>query len=442
MKKEITKVVILGGGFAGYNLASAILNQDKHIEVTLVDKNNYNFFPPLLYQVATGFLDPSSISYPFRKLFKKYPNFRFHLGELLEIKPQENSVVLSTGTLGYDKLVIATGTQTNFFGNENIRKSALAMKSIGDAILIKNTVLSRLEMASRSIDQAEQKLLTTIVIAGGGPTGVEIAGMLSELKKYIIPKEYPELADFPLEIYLVDGISTVLAPMSTHAQQYTLNALHDMGIIVRLGQLVKDFKNDRVTFADGSEIMAKTLIWSAGVTGSTLKGLADEYFGRGHRVLVDAYNQLIGINNIYAIGDTSLQLTDKKFPNGHPQLAQVAIQQGELLAKNIIADTKGVALTAFSYHDKGSMAIIGRNKAVADLPKPSMHFKGFLAWLMWLFVHLVSLVNYRNKIRTFFSWIVAYLSRDQYLRMIINPSVLEIDAEQNIQPEIPVSGKD
>jgi NADH dehydrogenase len=384
-----------------------------------------NFFPPLLYQVATGFLDPSNISYPFRKLFKKYPNFHFHMGELIEIRETENKIVLTTGELSYNKLVIATGTQTNFFGNDNIRTAALPMKNIGDAILIKNTILERLEMASRTKDDTERKILTTIVIAGGGPTGVEIAGMLSELKRNIIPGEYPELRNISIDIYLVDGGARLLAPMSAHAQQYTFGALSDMGIILRLGTLVKDFIGDSVTFTDGSEIIAKTLIWSAGVTGSTINGLKPECFGRGHRILVDEYNKVFGTESIFAIGDTALQVSDSGFPGGHPQLAQVAIQQGVKLAKNILADEQGRTLSPFRYHDKGSMAIIGRNKAVADLPKPSLHFKGFLAWLMWLFVHLISLVNYRNKLRTFSSWIVAYLSKDQYLRMIFTPSVLE-----------------
>jgi NADH dehydrogenase len=422
MKTKNNNIVIIGGGFAGINTAKALLKENKTLHITLVDRNNYNFFPPLLYQVATGFLDVSNISYPYRKYFRGYSNFTFHMGELLEIKTDINTVVLTTGELVYDKLIIATGTKSNFFGNENIMKNALPMKTIADALYLKNTLLERFELATRTEDSLERKKLTTVVIAGGGPTGVEIAGMLGGLRQNIFAKDYPELKELPFEIYILDGLPTLLAPMSKSSQQYTYKSLAKMGIQIKLNQLVKDFSDDTVFLADGSTIETKNLIWTAGVTANVFKGLTIEHYGRGQRLLVDSYNKVSGTVNIYAIGDTSYQTTDPAFPNGHPQLAQVAIQQGKLLARNIIAEFKREELKPFLYNDKGSMAIIGRNKAVADLPNPNLHFKGITAWLMWLFVHLLSLINFRNKTKTFFSWISAYISKDQYLRMIIRPA--------------------
>jgi NADH dehydrogenase len=418
-------IVIIGGGFAGINVAQNLLNKQHDLHVTLVDRNNYNFFPPLLYQVATGFLDVSNISYPYRKLFRNHPNFSFRLGDLLEIKPEENLVVLSSGELRYSKLILATGTESNFFGNENVRKYALPMKTVSDALLLKNSLLTRFEQATLTQDPAEQKKLTTVVIAGGGPTGVEIAGMLSELKQNVFKKDYPELATLPFDIYVLDGLPTLLAPMSKKSQDYALKSLESMGAIISLNQLVKDYDGESVLLGDGSRIETKNLIWTAGVTGQVFAGLPADYYGRGKRLLVDACNKVKGTVNIYAIGDSCLQTLDKGFPNGHPQLAQVAIQQGRKLAQNILAELNGQHLKPFRYHDKGSMAIIGRNKAVTDLPSPAIHFQGFFAWLMWLFVHLLSLVNFRNKLKTLMSWSAAYISKDQYLRMIVRPAIKE-----------------
>jgi NADH dehydrogenase len=415
-------IVIIGGGFAGVNAAEKLLRINKNSTITLVDRNNYNFFPPLLYQVAIGFLDVSNISYPYRKYFRGYPNFTFFMGELLEIQREINTVVLSTGELHYDKLIIATGTTSNFFGNENIKNHALPMKTIADALLLKNTLLERFETASRSTDEKERRELTTIVIAGGGPTGVEIAGMLAGLRKNVIAKDYPSLKTQPFDIYVLDGLPTLLAPMSKSSQDYTYKSLQDMGVIIKLNQLVKDFDGSTVSLGDGSTIETRNLLWTAGVTAQVFNGLPESFYGRGKRLIVDGYNKLTGTTNIYAIGDTCIQVTDAAFPNGHPQLAQVAIQQGTLLAKNLHAEAVQKKRERFAYNDKGSMAIIGRNKAVADLSKPKLHFSGFIAWLMWLFVHLLSLINFRNKVKTCLSWIAAYISKDQYLRMIIKPA--------------------
>jgi len=418
MKKE---VVIIGGGFAGISLARNLSNV-KGFHVTLVDKNNYNFFPPLLYQVATGFLEASNISYPFRKLFHGKKNTNFRLGTLQKIVPEENNVLLSTGALPYDYLILATGTESNFFGIENIRKHALPMKTVDDAIEMRNTLLQTAEEATVTTDSDERRKLGIVVIAGGGPTGVEVAGMLAEMRMNILEKDYPELSGNQFRIILVDGAPVLLTPMSEKSQRYTYEALCKMGVEIKLNTQVKDYIDDVVMFADGEHLETKLLIWTAGVTSKVFDGIPKECYGKGKRLLVDEYNKVQGMQNIYAIGDTCLQTTDKNFPYGHPQLAQPAIQQGKNLARNLAAMQEQKPLTAFSYYDKGSMAIIGRNKAVAEIPKPKMIIKGWIAWVAWLFVHLYSLINYRNRIKTMYNWTVAYFTKDQSLRMIIRPS--------------------
>lgn len=416
------KIVIVGGGFAGINLAQQLANVPG-FEIVLVDKNNYNFFPPLLYQVATGFLEPSNISYPFRKFLHGKRNISFRLGELLEILPNEKKVCLSSDELNYDDLVIATGTETNYFGMNNIRLQASPMKTVDDAIELRNTLLQIAEAATIATDPVERRKLGTIVIAGGGPTGVEVAGMLAEMRKNILEKDYPELDKMKMRICLVDGSPTLLTPMSIASQQYTLKALIELGVEVRLNTQVKDFIQQEVILANGEKISARLLIWAAGVVSGNFKGLPADSFGRGHRVMVNEFNAVQGVSNIYAIGDTCLQTTDPHFPQGHPQLAQVAIQQGLNLASNFKTIHKGGSPKAFLYNDKGSMAIIGRNKAVAEIPKPKLQLKGWLAWMIWLFVHLISLINYRNKLVTLYHWMTAYFTKDQSLRMIIRPKI-------------------
>lgn len=417
MPKEI---VIVGGGFAGVNIVRQLANRSE-FHVTLVDKNNYNFFPPLLYQVATGFIEPSNISYPFRKLFHGKKNTNFRMGELLKIVPEENKIILSSGELSYDYLVLATGTESNYFGMENIKKASLPMKTVDDAIELRNTLLLKTEKATITTDEVEKKKLSTIVIAGGGPTGVEVAGMLAEMRMNILDKDYPEFKNKRVRICLVDGSPVLLTPMSAASQSYTLETLQKMGVEVILNKQVKDYVDDNVVFSDGETIPTKLLIWTAGVTAKVLDGIPAESYGRGKRLMVDAFNLVIGTSNIYAVGDNCIQITDPKFPNGHPQLAQPAIQQGKNLAKNFIAMQLGKTLKPFEYYDKGSMAIIGRSKAVAEIPKPKLNFKGFIAWFMWLFIHLFSLINYRNRIKTMYNWTVSYFTKDQSLRMIFRP---------------------
>ncbi|WP_159476193.1 NAD(P)/FAD-dependent oxidoreductase [Dyadobacter sp. 3J3] len=415
------KVVIIGGGFAGVNFALSLGNHDE-FEVILVDKNNYNFFPPLIYQVATAFLEPSSISYPFRKLFSGKDNVHFRLGELQKVVPAENKIVLDNGDLTYDYLVFATGAETNYFGMENVKKNAIPMKTLDDAIEMRNKLLQQMEMASICTDPEETKKLLTIVIAGGGPTGVEVSGMFAEMRNGILRKEYPELAGKGSEIYLVDGGDALLSPMSVKSQKNTYDDLRRLGVKIKLDTHVKDYVNDIVVFDNSEPIETKNLIWAAGVTAKVFDGIPTESYGRGRRMMVDQFNKVQSTENIYAIGDTCIQITDPNFTGGHPQVAQVAIQQGKKLAKNFKLIAEGKSPEPFKYLDKGSMAIIGKNKAVVDLPVPKLHLNGFLAWLIWLFIHLLSLITYRNRFRTFYNWTIAYLTKDQSLRMIIKPS--------------------
>jgi len=410
------KIVIVGGGFAGINLAQKLVKNSAYA-VTLIDKNNYNYFPPLLYQVATSFLDPSSIAYPFRKYFRdKRINFR--MAELQRVDPAKNVIYLNDGEVTYDYLVFATGARTNFFGIESIQKNAIPMKTIDDALRMRNDLLRTLEKAAVEEDPVERKKLSTIVVAGGGPTLVEVAGMLAEMKKYIATKDYPELKGSDGEIYIVDGSHALLNKMSSKTQQETYDALTHLGVKVKLSTRVAGFENEQVKLSDGEVISAHSLIWAAGITAATFDGIPASSLGMGKRMITDQYNKVQGLDNIYAIGDSSIQTTDEAYPDGHPQLAQVAIQQGVNLAKNFKAMHAGKPLTAFKYFDKGDMAIVGRHNAVVDMFKNKVHLRGFPALFIWLFIHLMSLVNYNNKLKTLYHWTVAYLTKDQSLRMI------------------------
>lgn len=413
-------VVIVGGGFAGLELMKGLDRSDKY-KITLVDINNYNFFPPLLYQLAAGFMEPSSISYPFRRLLRQHKNARFRMGVLKEVVPAENKIILSNGELGYDILVMATGAESNFFGNKNVEEKAMPMKTVGDALMLRNLVYTRLERATRTEDKEVRRKLLSFAIAGAGPTGVELSGIFAEMKQNIMKKDYPELSQSDLgDIYLIDGQKTVLAPMSKKAQEYTEKALLKKGVKLKMGVFVKDFVNDEVVLSDGTILEARNLIWAAGVSAKTFKGIDDkEYLGRGKRMKTDAYNKMEGFDNIYAIGDSCIMTADPNYPEGHPQLAQVAIQQADNLVANMNNDFQKPK--PFSYVDKGSMAIIGRNEAVADLPK-NIFIKGFWAWAIWAFIHIMSLVNFRNKMRAFYNWVGYYISKDQSYRMVLKPN--------------------
>lgn len=417
--KATQKVVIVGGGFAGMNLIKKLTNDDC-FQVTLVDMHNYHFFPPLLYQVATAFIEPSAISYPFRRMFQKKKNLRFHLGCLVRVMPERSAIETDTGILEYDILVLAVGTETNYFGMENVRKHALPMKTISDALNLRNFVLLNMEKAVRAQDRADKERHLNMVIAGGGPTGVEIAGMLAELGRNIRMKEYPEITDLQGHIYIIDAGPTLLGPMSKTAQKEATEVLSRLGVHITLNTAVKDYVDGKVILSTGKSIDTNVLIWASGVTGREVPGLPQEVLGRGRRILVDEFNRVQGTSNIYALGDICLQTSDPAFPNGHPQLAQVAIQQGQNLARNLKRMVDGEPLSPFRYHDKGSMAIIAKYKAVADLPKFS--FKGFFAWLVWLFIHLIPIAGFRNKMKLTFSWLWSFMTNDPTLRLIIRPN--------------------
>jgi NADH dehydrogenase len=410
------KILVIGGGFAGLNFVEQLYNS-KYYEVTLIDKNNYNYFTPLLYQVATSFLEPSSISYPFRKLLRK-KGIHFRMSEVAGVDIKNQKVLLNDGELHYDYLVFAAGTKTNFFGNEGIRKNALSLKGIDDALYMRNQLMKTMESAVLEKDPLKCKKLLNIVIAGGGPTGVEVAGMLAEMKKYIVGKDYPELKGANGEIHVVDGLPVLLAPMSEKTHSETFKILTDLGVKIKLNTRVLSYENGEVKLSNGEVIQSGTLLWAAGVTAHTFEGIPETSLGTGKRMITDEFNKVKGLENIWAIGDISIQETDPVYPKGHPQLAQPAIQQGKTLGKNLIHLAKGEQMKPFKYFDRGDMAIIGRNHAVADLLKHKLHLKGFLGLMAWLFIHLVSLVNYNNKIKTFYSWVISYLTRDQALRMI------------------------
>lgn len=411
------QVVIVGGGFAGIKLAKK-LSKSKHHQVTIVDQNNYHFFPPLLYQVATAFIEPSNISYPFRKLFQN-TTINFYMGKLLEVFPEEKKVLTDNGEIKYDILVLAMGTETNFFGNNEIKNHAFPMKSIDDALSMRNHILMQLEEATRSSLPEDRTRFSNIVIAGGGPTGVELAGMMAEMGSNVFKKDYPNF-DFNYgKVYLVDALSTLLAPMSDKSQSEALQVLENLGVEVLLAKMVQGYDGKQVSLSDGTHISSATLIWTSGVIARKVKGIPDSALGRGGRILVDAFNKIIESDSIYAIGDQCLQTSDTNFTNGHPQLAQVAIQQGDLLGGNLISLETGESLKEFTYKDKGSMAIIAKFKAVVDLP--GGFFKGIIAWLLWLFIHIIPIAGFRNKTKLVFSWLWSFITNDPTLRLIIRP---------------------
>jgi NADH dehydrogenase len=418
MDTTAKKVVVVGGGFAGISFAKQLMN-NKNFSVTLVDTNNYHFFPPLLYQVASAFIELSNISYPFRRMFQEKANMRFHMGSLVKVNKDANTIDTTNGTLAYDYLVLSLGTETNYFGIENVKQHALPMKTIEDALNLRNHLLLSMEKAVMTSDPVEKEKLLTIVIAGGGPTGVEIAGMLAEMGHHIAAKEYPEITDIQSRIYLIDAGPVLLGPMSRTAQEEATKVLHKLGVQITTGVAVKDYTDGKVLLANGDAIPTKSLIWTSGVIAREVPGLPEGATGRGRRILVDEYNRVKGTGNIFAVGDICFQTSDKNYPNGHPQLAQVAIQQGKLLAFNLKQVILHKPMRAFSYVNKGSMAIISKYKAVADLPKFS--FKGLLAWFVWLFIHIIPLVGYRNKAKLAFSWFWSFITNNPTLRLIIRP---------------------
>lgn len=423
------KVIIIGGGFGGLKLARS-LNNKAGFEVYLLDKYNYHQFQPLFYQVATAGLDASNISFPLRKVFHKSKNVHFRMAEVKEIIPAENlpageqgKVISDIGEFTYDVLVIATGADTNFFGNNNLMENAFPMKSTVEAIQLRHRLIHNFEDALNAKTEAELNRLMTIVIVGGGPTGVELSGAIADMRRFVLPKDYPELDFKRMKIYLLEGSPKTLGGMSEKSSKDSHNYLEKLDVIVLTNTIVKDYDGEVVTMQSGEKIESAMVIWAAGITGNVPQGINKELIARGNRIKVDRMNKIAGLQNIYAIGDVAYMETEK-YPNGHPQVASVAIQQGTTLANNLRRwEMKSPHIHEFEYYDKGTMATVGRNLAVVDVPIPKalgskFHLRGFVAWMMWMGLHLVLLLGVKNRFAVFSNWIYNYITYDQNLRLI------------------------
>ncbi len=416
------RVVIVGAGFAGLKLLRKLMG--KEFQVVLLDKNNFHQFQPLLYQVATAGLEPSAISFPVRKILQKESDVHFRIAELEMVDPEKKEVVTNIGRLKYDILVLAAGAKTNFFGKENVERYTLSMKTASDSILIRNTILENFEKALLEPNRENMVKYLNIVLVGGGPTGVELAGALAEMKKYIFPKDYPELDLSMMRIVLFEASSRLLPGMSQKSGEKAKEYLERLGVEVRLNTGVEDYNGLTLKLSDGNTLESKMVIWAAGVTSSPVDGFDNEVFAKANRIRVDRFNRVPGYKDIYAIGDVAFMKTPK-YPDGHPQVAQTAIQQAKVLASNLKRNNKGKDPKEFEYIDKGSMATIGRNLAVADLPFAKL--KGFLAWLLWSFVHLMTIVGVKNRLFIFLNWTVNYFTYDQSLRVLIKPKKYSTD---------------
>lgn len=413
---DLPRVVIIGGGFAGLKLARKL--NKKRYQVVLIDKNNYHTFQPLLYQVASSGLEPDSIAYPIRRTFKNQDNFHFRLTEVQRIDTDHQKVHTATGSIHFDKLVIATGAATNFFGMTNVEKHAIPMKSLVESLDLRSKILQNFEKAIYETDLREQQKLMNFVIVGGGPTGVELAGALAELKSQVLPHDFPDLDIRKMKIHLIEAAPRVLAPMSEEASAKAHKFLKKLGVHVWTDTQVTNYDGELVTTNGKTNFLSDTLIWAAGVQGAPVKGINASNIGRGNRILVNDYNQVQGFEHIYALGDVALMQTENT-PQGHPMLASIAMQQGAYLAKNLNKEALGKKGTPFQYNDKGTMATVGRNLAVVDLPK--FKFQGFFAWFVWMFVHLMLLVGFRNKVVVFINWAWSYIRFDKGTRLIVRP---------------------
>lgn len=410
------RVVIVGGGFGGIELAKSLRYSD--LQIVLIDKHNYHTFQPLLYQVATAGLEADSIAFPLRKIFKQQHNLHFRMAKALKIDAEKNILETHIGELHYDYLVLATGSTTNYFGNHAIAQKSMPMKSIPEALDLRSAILQNFERALLTDDLRVRQALMNFVVVGGGATGVEMAGSLAELKSHVLPNDYPELDLRQMNIHLVEAGGTLLAAMSPVSSQKALEFLKKMGVNVWLNTAVSQYDGHMVSLSDEKTLLCETLIWSAGVMGELLEGINPDAVLRGRRVAVDVFNRVKGYNNIFAIGDLAL-MVDEKTPKGHPMVAPVAIQQGKQLAKNLQNLLKQKELQAFKYHDKGSMATVGRNRAVVETG--FLTTQGFIAWFLWMAVHLMTLVGFRNKTVTFINWMWSYFNYDRGIRLIIRP---------------------
>lgn len=410
--EKLQHIVIIGGGFAGLNLAKE-LDKNK-FRVTILDKNNFHSFPPLFYQIASSGLEPSSISFPFRREMRRLKNTNYHFGEVLEIDSKNSTVRTQFETIKYDQLVVASGTTNNFFNQPELKEKVHTLKSTAEAIRLRNEILDRLERACITTDRERRRQLLSFVVVGGGPSGVEVAGALGEMKRYILNKEYPEIDIDDVRVILIEGTDRFLRTMSERASHDAKVYLGHLMIETRLNCMMKSYENNVLHLSTGEEIYCETLIWTAGITGNKINGINDDSITRGNRYIVDSNCKIKGYDNIYALGDIAY-LEDESHPNGYPQVAQVAIQQAKHLAKQLNTG----ADTAFKYVDKGSMATIGRNRAVCDLKFAYLY--GRPAWATWMFIHLISILGMRNKVNVLINWVWAYLFYTTSLRLLIRP---------------------
>lgn len=411
------RIVIVGAGFAGLKLARKL--KDGNCQLVLIDRNNYHQFQPLFYQVATSGLEPSAISFPLRKVFQKENNVFVRVTQVTDIDPANKKIQTPMGYVWYDSLVIATGATTNFFGMEGIIKYGIPMKSVSEAVYLRNTLLLNFEKAVTLRDRKELEALLNVVVVGGGPTGVEVCGALSEMKRFVLPKDYPDINFDLMQITLIEANPHLLHGMSKEAGEKAHHYLKKMGVNVLLDHRVTGYDGKTITLAEGEQLLSETLIWAAGVRGQVPDGVDPKFMARGNRIKVNRYNEVEGLDGVFAIGDIAYMETPK-YPNGHPQVAQVALQQAVNLGENFQREAKGKVRSQFEYRDKGSMATVGRNRAVVDLP--FWRFSGAFAWIVWMFVHLMSIVGVKNRLLVFINWLWKYFTFDQSLRLILRPS--------------------
>jgi NADH dehydrogenase len=415
------KLIIIGGGFGGLRLARK-LNNKAGFEITIIDKNNFHQFQPLFYQVATAGLDASNISFPLRKVFQNSKNIRFKMTDVQQILSTQNKIITGIGEMEYDALVVATGADTNFFGNKNLTDNALPMKSTVEALQLRYRLLQNFETATITKDEQTLQQLMNIVVVGGGPTGVELSGAIADMKRFVLHKDYPELDFSKMKIYLLEGSEKTLAAMSEKSSEQSKKYLEELGVTVLTNTLMNDYDGEKITLQNGNEIATKMVIWAAGIKGNVPDGIDKVLLARGNRIKVDRQCKVLDTQNIYAIGDVAY-MEEPAYPNGHPQVAPAAMQMADLLAENLRRiEMKGSKkhIEDFEYYDKGSMATVGRNLAVVDMPKPKLHFGGFLAWMIWMSLHLMLILGVKNRFFVFFNWLYNYVTYDQNLRLIFN----------------------
>lgn len=416
-KTELPRIIVIGGGFGGVSFIKSLRNTA--VQIVLFDRHNYHSFQPLLYQVSSASLEPDSIAYPLRKIFRKLTDFHFRMAKVNQIDPIAKKIYSDIGELDYDYLVIATGTRTNYFGNKNVEKYSMPMKTVPQALDIRSLILQNIEQADITDDLSVRKQHLTFVIAGVKPTGVEMAGALAEFRKSILHHDYPYISESEMEVHLVEGGDRLLVAMSEKASKDALKYLKKLGVITHLNTRVEDYNGSIIRTNTDLCFVTKTFIWAAGVTGAPVEGLkAEDLMQRGNRYKVNRFNQIEGFESIYAIGDIAYMETEK-FPNSHPMVAQPAIQQGKHLGENLIRMFQNKKMKNFEYKDKGSMATVGRNKAVVDRKRKT--YTGAFAWFMWMFVHLWFLIGFRNRVVTFFNWSYNYINYDRAARLIIRP---------------------